>query len=156
MTTNQTVILAAQILRFTLPFLVILFFYILFKDSNKQLMAFSEYSPLKTMAYLYGINNNDTFLLQYDNNLGRSSRECDICILDKTVSRVHARISYRDGIWEIFDLGSTSGTFVDNKKVKYAELKNGSVLQFGSSTYTFLTQARKTSVSQSSEGRSKK
>lgn len=81
--------------------------------------------------------------MQYDNNLGRSSRECDICIMDKTVSRVHARLYYDNDSWQIYDLNSTSGTFVDEKKVKHAILKDGSVIRFGSSTFTFLTQARK-------------
>ena len=143
MTDNERLIFAAQLFRFAMPFLVGLLFFILFKDSNRQLKAFAKYSPLQTKAYLYGIENNDTFLLQYDNTIGRSSKECDINILDRTVSRKHARISYRNGTWEIYDLGSKSGTYVDGKKTDYSELKDGSVIMMGQKKYTFLTQARR-------------
>lgn len=143
MTDTNQLYAFAQLFRFTLPFLLGLLFFALLKDSNKQLITFSKFYPLRTKAYLYGLNNGEVFLLQYDNNLGRSSKECDICIMDKTVSRVHARINYENGSWQIYDLNSTSGTFVDETKIKHAQLRDGSVIRVGSSTYTFLTQARK-------------
>lgn len=48
--------------------------------------------------------------------LGRSS-ENDIAILDKHVSRRHAVIRYQDGMFNIADLGSVNGTFVNDRQV---------------------------------------
>ncbi len=48
--------------------------------------------------------------------LGRSAGN-DICIPDKHVSRRHAVITYRDGVFLISDLGSINGTFVNGKQV---------------------------------------
>jgi ABC transport system ATP-binding/permease protein len=39
----------------------------------------------------------------------------DICIPEQHVSRQHAVINYRDGIFMITDLGSANGTFVNDK-----------------------------------------
>jgi pSer/pThr/pTyr-binding forkhead associated (FHA) protein len=41
----------------------------------------------------------------------------EICIPEQHVSRQHAVISYRDGIFMITDLGSANGTFVNDRQV---------------------------------------
>lgn len=48
--------------------------------------------------------------------LGRSSNN-DIQIAERYVSRQHAVIQYREGIFVINDLGSSNGTFVNEKKI---------------------------------------
>lgn len=49
--------------------------------------------------------------------IGRSSAN-DIQIAEQHVSRQHAVISYRDGIFMVNDLGSSNGTFVNDNKVE--------------------------------------
>lgn len=49
-------------------------------------------------------------------SIGRSSNN-DIQIAERHVSRQHAVIRYRDGIFMITDLGSSNGTFVNDEKV---------------------------------------
>ncbi|MBN1963923.1 MAG: FHA domain-containing protein [Anaerolineae bacterium] len=49
-------------------------------------------------------------------SIGRSPSN-DICIPERHVSRRHAVISYRDGIFIISDLGSANGTYVNNQKL---------------------------------------
>jgi len=48
--------------------------------------------------------------------IGRSSNN-DIAIMEQHVSRQHAVISYRDGVFLINDLGSANGTFVNDSKI---------------------------------------
>lgn len=48
--------------------------------------------------------------------IGRSESN-DICIPERHVSRRHAVINYRDGIFMITDLGSANGTFVNDQKL---------------------------------------
>jgi ABC transport system ATP-binding/permease protein len=43
--------------------------------------------------------------------------ENDICIKEQHVSRQHAVINYRDGIFTITDLGSANGTFVNDSRL---------------------------------------
>lgn len=49
--------------------------------------------------------------------IGRSSNN-DIQIAEQHVSRQHAVINYRDGIFMISDLGSSNGTFVNDQPVE--------------------------------------
>lgn len=43
--------------------------------------------------------------------------DCHIRVLDDTVSRRHAQISYRDGRFFVEDLGSRNGTYLNGRKV---------------------------------------
>lgn len=52
-------------------------------------------------------------------SIGRSSSN-DICIPDRHVSRHHAKIEYRDGIFMITDLNSANGTFVNDLQLTEA------------------------------------
>ena len=69
--------------------------------------------------------------------IGRSD-DCDFCILNKTVSRVHARIHIdNDGNKIILeDLGSHNGTFINGLKlINSAELKENDALLFGKAEF---------------------
>ncbi len=48
--------------------------------------------------------------------IGRS-KDNNICVPERHVSRRHAVIHYRDGIFMLSDLGSANGTFVNNEKL---------------------------------------
>ena len=49
-------------------------------------------------------------------SIGRTENN-DICIPEQHVSRQHAVINYRDGIFMITDLGSANGTFVNDRQL---------------------------------------
>lgn len=49
-------------------------------------------------------------------SIGRMENN-DICIPEQHVSRQHAVINYRDGIFMITDLGSANGTFVNDRQL---------------------------------------
>src|SRR5262245_20313234 len=42
---------------------------------------------------------------------------CEIALRDDSVSGRHARLRRRSGQWEVEDLGSTNGTFVNGRRV---------------------------------------
>lgn len=48
--------------------------------------------------------------------IGRDA-SCDITLSDTYASQQHARISNRNGSWVIEDLGSTNGTYLNQRKV---------------------------------------
>lgn len=65
-----------------------------------------------------------------DITIGRDPA-CEVFLNDRTVSRRHAHITFRDGRAFLEDLGSLNGTWVDGAIVSSGELKDGSTLQIG-------------------------
>ncbi len=57
---------------------------------------------------------------------------CDVVMGHPSVSRKHARLSFRDGYWVLRDLDSTNGTRVNGKRVVRCRLDPGDRLSLGS------------------------
>jgi len=53
------------------------------------------------------------------------------------VSRRHALLSRREGIWWVQDLGSANGTFVNGDRVARRALRDGDILHFADIAYRF-------------------
>jgi len=62
--------------------------------------------------------------------IGRSP-DCDLLLLNRTVSHQHAELFWRDGRWHLVDLGSTNGTYVNGEPVQEAEIRRGDVVALG-------------------------
>ncbi|MDO5117463.1 MAG: FHA domain-containing protein [Eggerthellaceae bacterium] len=62
--------------------------------------------------------------------IGRSPN-CDICLNDMTVSRLHAQIDPEDGGYTIKDLNSFNGVWINNQSVNAHHLKQGDIVQLG-------------------------
>jgi hypothetical protein len=63
--------------------------------------------------------------------IGRAST-CDIRPSDNYISQLHAKISDRNGSWVIEDLGSTNGTYLNQRKVTIpTELAPGDRIRVG-------------------------
>ena len=62
--------------------------------------------------------------------LGRHD-SCDVLLSDPSVSRRHARLSFRDGSWVLQDLDSTNGTLVNGVQVGRCALRPGDRLALG-------------------------
>jgi len=63
--------------------------------------------------------------------IGRSE-DNSFQIPESSVSSRHCELHLKDNVVHIKDLGSTNGTFVNDKKVSEATLKQGQVLRLGS------------------------
>jgi hypothetical protein len=57
---------------------------------------------------------------------------CDVVLEHLSVSRRHARLSFRDGHWVLRDLDSTNGTRVNGQRVIRCRLEPGDRLRLGS------------------------
>ena len=70
-------------------------------------------------------------ITHWENVLGRS-KNCDVTINFPSVSRNHAVLTrYDDGSWTISDVGSKSGTFVNDRPVQICALKNTDRINIG-------------------------
>ena len=88
------------------------------------------------LLVLAGGNVGEMHLLDGDRErvIGRNP-ECELRIQGDGVSRRHARITTRDGVSTIEDLGSTNGTWVNDQPVEFTRvLVDGDKLQLGGTT----------------------
>ena len=77
-----------------------------------------------------------SFGLQREVVLGRLP-ECEIPLVDPSVSRRHARIRLEGDRWTVTDLGSTNGVKVNGEPVSVAELRHGDRLELGTVALQF-------------------
>jgi two-component system, cell cycle response regulator len=70
--------------------------------------------------------------------LGRGS-DCDVQIDRDSVSRRHARVFQSDGEWHVEDLGSTNGSYINDRPIRRAPLGDSDFLKIGSAIFKFLS-----------------
>ena len=69
--------------------------------------------------------------------IGRG-QTCDVVIDDGTVSRQHATIKWEDDRFRVYDLGSSNGTFVGERRVREpVVLEDGAAVRFGAVELVF-------------------
>ncbi len=84
------------------------------------------------------IQGKPTIQLTFDViNIGRS-RDNQIVIDDRSVSRYHLQLRLRFGRYNLFDTQSQSGTFVNNVRIKEHILQAGDVIQIGSTMLVYM------------------
>jgi hypothetical protein len=64
--------------------------------------------------------------------------ESDIFLDDITVSRRHAEVRYKDGVFWAYDVGSLNGTYLNRQSIESAPLSNGDELQVGKFRLVFV------------------
>lgn len=71
------------------------------------------------------------------NTVGRDPSRADIVLEHETVSGEHARIQFEQGQFYVYDLASTNGTYVNNRRVQRQMLMDGDVVRFGGAELVF-------------------
>ena len=64
---------------------------------------------------------------------------CTVCLQDSYMSSHHAEIKAEAGVWILRDLGSTNGTYVNDKRIDQHELVDNDFVMFGQSLVKFKT-----------------
>jgi pSer/pThr/pTyr-binding forkhead associated (FHA) protein len=67
----------------------------------------------------------------------------DLVLRDSKVSSTHAAIEYLQGKFVLFDLGSTNGTFINDKRITQRSLKDNDEVRIGFSTLLFRVSSKK-------------
>ncbi len=81
------------------------------------------------------------FLLPDGCAVGRRPSKHLICLSDDSVSSGHAWVELRDEGWWVTDLGSSNGTFVNDRRIMSSALRTGDVLRCGSFPLRFESTA---------------
>lgn len=97
--------------------------------------------PLSIPQEVYLVINSQVFPLQKEiTSLGRKL-DNDLVLQDALVSRYHAEIKYEDGKFTLYDLDSTSGTFLNNKKIKKSILYSGDLILLANIPIMFIDES---------------
>ena len=83
-----------------------------------------------------GAGIGQRFDLHDETEIGREPR-CEVLLEDPFVSRSHARIRYEDGSFFLYDIGSSSGTYVNERKIQRMMLYDGMIIRVGGSELEF-------------------
>ena len=70
-----------------------------------------------------------------------SSREADISLAERDVSKCHARLEHSGGRYVLFDLDSAHGTFVNDTPIQNKVLSHGDHLRIGTTVLLFKEKA---------------
>jgi pSer/pThr/pTyr-binding forkhead associated (FHA) protein/uncharacterized protein involved in exopolysaccharide biosynthesis len=110
-------------------------------------MAASEANPaapLGTTGKLFvcsGPDTGSTLSIGKDQLTFGRSDDCDVRVKDNRASSTHARIDRLDGRHRLIDLGSTNGTFVNNRRIEEVQLRPGDIIQIGETLFEFSQEA---------------
>lgn len=89
------------------------------------------------IAYLTDPNGKEHNLSKEICTIGRAN-ECDIIIISKNISRLHARVRQEGHRWFVDDLDSTNGTYRNNERVLDSlEIRDGDSLKIGEVVFIF-------------------
>ncbi len=94
---------------------------------------YMEKVPLNAkLTVCNGKQAGKTFILDNPEKkvIGRDNN-CHIQILDKGISRNHTLVEFKDDHFVLVDLGSTNGTFVNNKITISKTLQSGDIIKIG-------------------------
>ncbi len=107
----------------------------------------NEYVPKNEnkakQAAVVNSETGETFLLCADRITMGRSRNNDIRIDDRSVSRSHAILTEKDGKWYISDIGSTYGTFIGTRKITQpVQLRDGDIIKLSEVKLKFVENYR--------------
>jgi hypothetical protein len=85
---------------------------------------------------LQGSQRGELFTLSPHSSIG-TDPGCTVVLHDKFMSSKHAEIKAEGGVWVLKDLGSTNGTYVNDKRVDKHELVDNDFVKFGGSLVKF-------------------
>ncbi len=116
-------------------------------------VAAAPAAPMKTMALNVDVRGgtpavgwivatsgklaDQTFKLKPSRTVIGTGAECDIKVDDQFMSSKHCEVRFENGSFKLFDLGSTNGIVVNDKKVREHELVDNDLFRLGRTEFKF-------------------
>jgi len=98
---------------------------------------FCGWSPTARLDFLLGPMANQTLSLSEEVTTIGSVAGNTVVLADPAVSRKHAGIRKVNGLYELADLGSTNGVYVNGHKVPKKTLEPGDIIRVGNTEAVF-------------------
>ena len=99
----------------------------------------ADVGPGGVLVATRGPNTGSEFALEHVITTAGRHPDSDIFLDDVTVSRRHAEFRLAGGEFQVVDVGSLNGTYVNREPVDSATLSNGDEVQIGKFRLVFLT-----------------
>jgi diguanylate cyclase (GGDEF)-like protein len=99
----------------------------------------SSHPACLVLIYPAGPDLGRKFAIDHDAVLIGRGSDCDITVDLDSVSRRHAQIERRGAAIMVSDLGSTNGTYVNEKQVQERALADGDHVKIGNAIFKFLS-----------------
>lgn len=93
------------------------------------------------MVALNGQHKGEDFRLRVGKNVIGTAADCDIVLTDKKISRKHATIRFEGGEFQIADLDSSNGCFVNEEKIQKHDLIDNDIIKLGDIEFEFKARA---------------
>jgi hypothetical protein len=101
---------------------------------------FCGWSPTARLEFILGPMANQTLSLSEEVTTIGSVAGNTVVLADPAVSRKHAGIRKVNGSYELADLGSTNGIYVNGHKVPKKTLEPGDIIRVGNTEAVFKAQ----------------
>jgi FHA domain-containing protein len=98
---------------------------------------FCGWAPMARLDFILGPMANQTLSLAEEVTTIGSVAGATVVLADPAVSRKHAAIRKVDGNYELADLGSTNGVYVNGHKVPKKTLEVGDIIRVGNTEAVF-------------------
>ncbi len=98
---------------------------------------FCGWSPVARLDFILGPMANQTLALSEEVTTIGSVAGNTVVLADPAVSRKHAGIRKVNGAYELADLGSTNGIYVNGHKVPKKTLEPGDIIRVGNTEAVF-------------------
>jgi hypothetical protein len=113
-------------------------------DEEGEVASLDDALPAGTALLVVkrGPNAGSRFLLDKDHTTAGRHPESDIFLDDVTVSRRHAEFHRLAGGFEVRDVGSLNGTYLNRERIDAALLAGGDEVQIGKFRLVYFTASR--------------
>ena len=93
------------------------------------------------LVALNGQHKGEDFRLRVGKNVIGTAADCDVVLSDKKLSRKHATIRFEGGEFQIADLDSSNGCFVNDEKIQKHDLIDNDIIKLGDIEFEFKCRA---------------
>ncbi len=83
------------------------------------------------LKIIEGPDSGREFELETDRACLGRQEDCDLQLLENSVSRQHASLEQRNGEWVLRDLGSQNGSYLNERKISEEKLRHGDRFRLG-------------------------
>jgi two-component system cell cycle response regulator len=91
------------------------------------------------LVVIYGMDLGKKYNLDKNTVIVGRSSKCDIQVDQESISRNHAKLLNSGKTISLKDLGSTNGTYVNDKLVEETTLRDGDLIKIGRTIFKFLS-----------------